>query len=158
MNKTDFLLNLQNGRRQWHQVWRGIDLFGTSSPRKPGEMSLRDILFHVAWYEREMVNMMKLRSFTGSSWWDLPVDERNALIKQEGQTISLLQAWRVEEQAFTDLLAQVQALTDEELENPALFKEMPADAKPWKIIAGNTYVHYRDHTADLKRAIATLTR
>lgn len=145
MTKTDFLLNLQNGRRQWHQIWRGIDLFGTSSPRRPGELSLRDILYHVAWYEREMVNMMKTRSFSGSPWWDLPDDERNALIKTEGLTISLLQAWRVEEQAFTDLLAQLQTLNDAELEDPKLFKEMPADVKPWEIIASNTYGHYVQH-------------
>jgi hypothetical protein len=149
MTKTEFLLNLQNGRRQWHQIWRGIDLFGTSSPRRPGELSLRDILYHVAWYEREMVNMMKLRSFSGSPWWDLPVEERNSLIKTEGMTISLLQAWRVEEQAFTDLLAQLQTLTDEELEDPRLFKEMPLDTKPWEVIASNTYEHYVEHFSSI---------
>jgi hypothetical protein len=149
MIKTDLLLNLQNGRRQWHQIWRGIDLFGTSSPRRPGEMSLRDILYHVAWYEREMVNMMKLRSFDGSPWWNLADEERNALIKTEGFTISLLQAWRVEEQAFTDLLAQLQILTDEELEDPRFFKGMPADAQPWEIVASNTYEHYVQHFSSI---------
>jgi hypothetical protein len=149
MTKTEFLLNLQNGRRQWHQIWRGIDLFGTSSPRRPGEMSLRDILYHVAWYEREMVNLMKTRSFSGSPWWDLPVDERNTLIKTEGLTISLLQAWRVEEQAFTDLLAQIQTLTDEELDDSRSFKEMPLDEKPWEIIASNTYDHYIEHFSSI---------
>jgi hypothetical protein len=149
MTKTEFLLNLQNGRRQWHQVWRGIDLFGTSSPRRPGEMSLRDILFHVAWYEREMVNMLKLRKVAGSAWWDLPTEERNAFIKTEGQTISLLQAWRVEEQAFTDLLAQLQTLTDEELEQSHCFKEMPVDWIPWQVIASNTYEHYIEHFSSI---------
>jgi hypothetical protein len=149
MTKTEFLLNLQNGRRQWHQIWRGIDLFGTSSPRRVGELSLRDILYHVAWYEREMVNMMKTRSFSGSPWWDLPVEERNALIKTEGLTISLLQAWRVEEQAFTDLLAQLQALNDDELEDPKAFAEMPTDEKPWEVIASNTYDHYVEHFSSI---------
>jgi hypothetical protein len=145
MTKTDFLLNLQNGRRQWHQIWRGIDLFGTSSPRKPGEMSLRDILYHVAWYEREMVEMIKLRVLHGSPWWNLPLDERNVNIKKEGQSISLLQAWRLEEQAFTDLLAQLQTLNDNELEEAKFFKEMPSDWKPWEVIASNTYEHYIEH-------------
>jgi uncharacterized damage-inducible protein DinB len=122
MIKTDFLLNLQNGRRQWHQIWRGIDLFGTSKPRKTGQMSLRDVLYHVAWYEREMVGMIKLRVLHGSPWWNLSMDERNANITQEAQSISLLQAWRLEEQAFTDLLAQIQTLSDEELENARFFK------------------------------------
>jgi hypothetical protein len=149
MTKTDFLLNLQNGRRQWHQIWRGIDLFGTSSPRRPGELSLRDILYHVAWYEREMVNMLKFRSFDGSPWWDLPEEDRNSLIKTEGLTISLLQAWRVEEQAFTDLLAQLQTLSDAELGDASFFKEMPADAKPWEVIASNTYDHYIEHFSSI---------
>jgi hypothetical protein len=145
MTKTEFLLNLQNGRRQWHQIWRGIDLFGTSSPRKPGEMSLRDILYHVAWYELEMVEMMKLRVLHGSPWWNLPLDERNANIYKEGQSISLLQAWRLEEQAFSDLLAQLQNLSNEELESARFFKEMPSDWKPWEVIASNTYEHYIEH-------------
>jgi hypothetical protein len=145
MTKTEFLLNLQNGRRQWHQIWRGIDLFGTSSPRKPGELSLRDILYHVAWYEREMVDMMKQRHFSGSPWWNLPVDERNEFILTEGKSVSLLQAWRFEEQAFTDLLAQLQTLSNEELEDAKFFKEMPVDWKPWQVIASNTYEHYIEH-------------
>jgi uncharacterized damage-inducible protein DinB len=145
MIKTDFLLNLQNGRRQWHQIWRGIDLFGTSKPRKTGQMSLRDVLYHVAWYEREMVGMIKLRVLHGSPWWNLSMDERNANITQEAQSISLLQAWRLEEQAFTDLLAQIQTLSDEELENARFFKEMPSDWKPWEVIASNTYEHYMEH-------------
>lgn len=149
MTKTEFLLNLQNGRRQWHQIWRGIDLFGTSSPRKPGELSLRDILFHIAWYEREMVDMMKQRTLDGSPWWSLPVDERNAHIYSEGKTVSLLQAWRLEEQAFTDLLAQLQTLSNEELENARFFKTMPSDWKPWEVIASNTYEHYVEHFSSI---------
>jgi hypothetical protein len=149
MTKTEFLLNLQNGRRQWHQIWRGIDLFGTSSPRKPGEMSLRDTLFHIAWYQREMVDLLKLRALVGSPWWDLPVEERNAHIKTEGQTISLLQTWRLEEQTFTDLLAQLQTLSDTELEEPRCFKDMPSDWKPWKVIASNTYEHYLEHFSSI---------
>jgi len=149
MTKTEFLLNLQNGRRQWHQIWRGIDLFGTSSPRKPGEMSLRDTLFHIAWYQREMVDLLKLRALVGSPWWDLPVEARNAHIKTEGQTISLLQTWRLEEQTFTDLLAQLQTLSDAELEEPRCFKDMPSDWKPWKVIASNTYEHYLEHFSSI---------
>jgi uncharacterized damage-inducible protein DinB len=145
MTKTEFLLNLQNGRRQWHQIWRGIDLFGTSSPRKPGEMSLRDILYHIAWYEREMVDMIKLRTLHGSAWWNLPQEERNTHIYTEGKAVSLLQAWRLEEQAFTDLLAQLQLLTDGELQEARYFKEMPSDWKPWEVIASNTYEHYVEH-------------
>jgi hypothetical protein len=149
MTKTEFLLNLQNGRRQWHQIWRGIDLFGTSSPRKPGELSLRDILYHVAWYEREMVDMLKLRVLHGSPWWDMPQEERNVHIWEEGKSVSLLQAWRFEEQAFTELLAQIQMTSDDELVDAKFFKEMPVDWKPWEVIASNTYEHYVEHFSSI---------
>lgn len=145
MTKNDFLQQLHEGRRQWQQIWKRIDLFGTSRPRTPGEMSLRDILYHMAWYEREMVEMIQLRSLVGSPWWELPVDERNAHIQTEAQLVSLLQAWRMEQQTYTELVAQLQTLRDEELEDARFFQEMPADWKPWQVIASNTYEHYAEH-------------
>jgi hypothetical protein len=149
MTKTEFLLNLQNGRRLWQQTWKGIDLFGTSRPRTPGDMSLRDILYHVAWYEREMVEMIQLRSLVGSPWWTLPVDERNIHIKTEGEAYSLLQSWRLEQEMYNELMIQVQTLRDEELEDARFFQEMPPDWKPWEVIASNTYEHYGEHFSDI---------
>ena len=105
MTKIEFLSSLKNGRRSWFEKWKGIDLFGTSRPRVPGQLSLRDILYHVAWYEQEMVDMLQLRSLVGSPWWSLPVDERNANILAEGQSVNLLQAWRQEQQVYAELLA-----------------------------------------------------
>ncbi len=149
MTKTDFLQNLQNGRRQWQQQWKSIDLFGTSRPRTPGEMSLRDILYHVAWYEREMVEMLQLRTLVGSPWWELPVDERNAHIQAEAQTVSLLQSWRLEQETYAELLAQLQSIRDEELEDARFFQEMPSDWIPWQVIASNTYEHYMEHYSSI---------
>ena len=145
MTKTEFIQDLQNGRRLWRQTWKGIDLFGTSRPRTPGEMSLRDILYHVGWYEREMVEMIRLRTLAGSPWWTLPVDERNANIKTEGEAVSLLQSWKLEQQMYAELLTQLQTLRDEELEEARFFQEMPFDWKPWGVIASNTYEHFEEH-------------
>jgi hypothetical protein len=112
-------------------------------------MSLRDILYHVAWYEREMVEMIQLRSLVGSPWWTLPVDERNIHIKTEGEAYSLLQSWRLEQEMYNELMIQVQTLRDEELEAARFFQEMPPDWKPWEVIASNTYEHYGEHFSDI---------
>jgi hypothetical protein len=149
MTKTEFLLNLQNGRRQWQQTWKGIDLFSTSRPRTPGSMSLRDTLYHVFWYEREMVELIQLRTLVGSAWWGLPLDERNTLIKTEGESVSLLQSWRLEQEIYNELFAQLQTLRDEELEDARFFQEMPSDWKPWEVIASNTYEHFAEHISDI---------
>jgi hypothetical protein len=149
MTKTEFLNNLLKGRRQWQQAWKGIDLFGTSRPRTLGELSLRDILYHVAWYEREMVELIRLRALVGSPWWTLPVDERNANILAEGEAFSLLQSWRMEQQMYAELLTQVQTLRDEEFEEARFFQEMPFDWKPWEVLASNTYEHYLEHLSGI---------
>jgi hypothetical protein len=149
MTKAEFLESLKNGRRTWFEKWKGIDLFGTSRPRIPGQLSLRDILYHVAWYEHEMVEMLQLRSLVGSTWWSLPVDERNANILAEGQSINLLQAWRQEQQTYAELLALLQTVRDEELNEARFFQEMPSDWIPWQVIASNSYEHYTEHFSDI---------
>ena len=149
MTKTDFLNALKNGRQLWFEKWKGIDLFGTSRPRVPGQLSLRDILYHIAWYEKEMVEMLQLRSLVGSPWWTLPVNERNANILAEGQSVNLLQAWRQEQQVYTELIALLQMVRDEELNEARFFQEMPADWKPWQVIASNSYEHYAEHFPDI---------
>ena len=149
MTKIEFLNALTNGRQLWFENWKGIDLFGTSRPRTPGQLSLRDVLYHVAWYEREMVDMLQLRTLVGSPWWTLPVDERNTNILAEGQTINLLQAWRLEQKIYADLLAVLQTIRDEELNEARFFQEMPVDWKPWQVIASNTYEHYAEHFVDI---------
>ena len=149
MTKTEFLNALKNGRQMWFEKWKGIDLFGTSRPRVPGQLSLRDILYHVAWYEHEMVEMLKLRTLVGSPWWTLPVDERNAYILAEGQSINLLQAWRQEQQVYAELLSLLQLVRDEELNEARFFQDMPNDWKPWQVIASNSYEHYAEHFPDI---------
>ena len=149
MTQDEFLLNLQNGRQQWRKTWKGIDLFGTSRPRTPGDMSLRDILYHIYWYEHEVVEMIEQRRFGGSPWWALPADERNVHIKTEGEKCSLLQAWGLEQDTYAELVAKIQTLRDEELEEARFFQDMPSDLTPWEVIAGNTYEHYPDHLAGI---------
>jgi hypothetical protein len=88
---------------------------------------------------------MQLRTLVGSPWWTLPVDVRNVNIKTEGENYSLLQAWRLEQEVYDEVLAQVQTLRDEELEDARFFQDMPGDWKPWEVIASNTYEHFADH-------------
>jgi len=96
-----------------------------------------------------MVDMLRLRTLVGSPWWTLPVDERNTNILAEGQSINLLQAWRQEQQEYAELLSLLQSVRDEELNEARFFQEMPADWKPWQVIASNTYEHYQEHFPDI---------
>ena len=54
------------------------------------------------------------------------------------------------ETVFQQLLAGLHDISDEELINPLCFRDMPADWQPWKIIADNSFDHYRDHGAQIR--------
>ena len=57
-----------------HCDWSKLELPGVE-----GTWSVKDILAHVTWFEREMVGMLKSRTLAGSKLWELSQDERNRL-------------------------------------------------------------------------------
>ena len=58
----------------------------------------------------------------------------------------LAEEWQV----YAQLLAEVQKLSDEDLNDPRRFREMPADWVPWEVIAGNSFKHYQDHILPIR--------
>ena len=89
------------------------------------------------------------RALVGSPWWELSTDERNALILAEGQAVSALDAYLQEQKIYSELLALLNGLRDEELEDANFFRDMPSEWKPWEMIASNTYEHYPQHLQDI---------
>jgi hypothetical protein len=149
MTKNEFIQHVLTERAAWEQQLKGINFTPSADPADTGAMGLRDLLYHVAWYEREMLEMLQLRAVAGSPWWELPTDERNARILKEGGSVSLQEAYRQEEQVYARLLAEFKKLTDEELEQAHHFRHMPPEWHPWEVIASNTYEHYPQHLRDL---------
>jgi hypothetical protein len=149
MTNDEFMKMLLVLRQRWDDQLRAVDISAPTAPSAPGRMSLRDVLYHVAWYEREMVGLLQSRTLAGSPWWGMPTDERNAFILAEGQAITLPEAHRLEQQSYATLLALLEALTDQELEQAAYFKDMPPDWHPWEVLAENTFLHYSQHWEDV---------
>ena len=145
MTKNEFLSTLSSARALWDAAWKNTSLSSQPETSAPGEMNQRDTLYHVAWYERQMVEVLQLRALVGSPWWDLTQDDRNAHIQAEGQVISAVDAFIQEKQVYAELLALLEKVTDEELEDARFFADMPPEWKPWEMLASNTYEHYPDH-------------
>jgi hypothetical protein len=150
MTKSEFIQKLLEERSRWDEQWKGLNLTRQVDSSQPETMNLRDVLYHVGWYEREMVEVLRLKTLAGSPWWELPLDERNANILAEGQEVLLVDAFQKEQQLYSELLGLLKGLTDEELENASFFTGMPSDWKPWEMIASNTYEHYPQHLEDIQ--------
>ena len=122
-------------------------------PGVEGLWSVKDILAHVVWYEREIVGVLRARAFIGSDLWVLPLDERNAGVYQETKNMTLEEVRAESARMFPQLLELLEALPEDAYGDASCFPGMPAEWEPWFIIAGNTFNHYLDHTPSLKQLL-----
>jgi uncharacterized damage-inducible protein DinB len=147
--REDFLRKVRDGRTQWDARMAQFDDRQMLQVAGSGSWSLKDILAHLTWHEREMVGLLRGRALAGSELWNLPLEQRNAAIYAQIRDQSLEQARAEAREVWEQLDRQLNTLTEDDLNDPARFAGMPAEWAPWQILADNTYLHYRDHLADI---------
>jgi uncharacterized damage-inducible protein DinB len=142
---ADVLRLIRLRRGAWEQVLASI-------PRERmteimcGEWSIKDTVAHLTWYDREMVGMLSTRKLAGSEWWDLPQDERNQQIFEQHRYQPLDTVLQEHDQVHRELIAQIERLDDQDLNDPSRIGEMLPGWKLWTLLEGNTWVHYLEHT------------
>ena len=150
MNRTQFLDNQRTERARWEALLAQVDEARMSEPGVAGEWSVKDIIAHVTWFEREMVGLLRERALAGSDLWNVKQDQRNAVIFQENRERPLADVLAEAQEVYRQLLPLLEALTDEELNDARHFRNMPTDWQPWDLIAGNIYDHYRAHIPSIE--------
>jgi hypothetical protein len=150
MKKPQFMKILKNDRKAWESILAAVDKNDMTGPVLPSGWSIKDIIAHVAWYEDQMVGMLETNALAGSDWWNLPMDERNELIYKECKDLPLDDVLAWAEKAYARFSRAIEPLSEEALNDPSHFEDMPPDWFPWKVIAGNTYDHYRDHIEEIE--------
>jgi hypothetical protein len=154
MEKSEFLDTLRKDREAWEALLARVNQDEMTEPVLPGGWSVKDIIAHVAWHEREMAGLLEGRALAGSDWWELPMDERNVMIFELYIDRPLDEVLEFAQQAYAHFLATFKPITNKELNDPARFEHMPPDWIPWKIIADNTYEHYRAHMPAIEEWLA----
>jgi hypothetical protein len=117
-----------------------------TAPGRLGSWSVKDMIAHVTWHERQMCLMIQeMDLLAGSELWNLPLEERNAALYALNQNRPLREVLKEVKEVIGELLDLLEPLSEEDLHEASHFKNMPADWKPWDVIAGNTYEHYKEH-------------
>lgn len=150
MDKTTFLNALQETRAQWEELLAQIEEERMQRPGATGKWSVKDVIAHVMCCEREMVPIMLTHVVAGSELWDLSEDESNEMWYQQNRERPLQEIRSQEQQAYAALLAATQTLSDEDLNDPHRFQQMPEAWVPWQLFAGNSFKHYQDHMPALR--------
>ena len=152
--KAEFVARVRRSRAAWDSLLGDISREEMQKPGFCGDWSLKDVIAHITWYERAMVRLLQARALVGSSLWELPLQERNAAIFNENKDANLEQLLGESQRVFAELTSELDALADDDLDDPARFPGMPLDWKPWRVIASNTYEHYDDHASQAEAWLA----
>ena len=150
MTVAKFLDSLRSGRAEWDALVTQIGPDRMTQPGVEGDWSVKDIIAHVTWYEREMLGVLRERALVGSDLWNLPLDQRNATIFEQNKQRALDAVLEESRQVFPQLLELAAGLSDEELNDPHRFSEMPEKWSPWELVASNRYTHYPDHIGSIR--------
>jgi hypothetical protein len=153
MDRSTFLDALRAARGEWESALAGIPEGLMTEPGLPGGWSVKDVVAHVAWSEREMVGVIRERALVGSPLWALDTDTRNATVRAENRDRPPGEVLADERAVWTELLPGLESLTDDDLADRSRFREMsglPAGVLPWHVFAGSTFRHYEDHLSDIR--------
>ncbi|MFX0143797.1 MAG: DinB family protein [Candidatus Hodarchaeota archaeon] len=150
MDKLVFINKVQEARVEWQSLLAEVDKSRMTDPDLPGGWSVKDVIAHITWYEREMIGMLKAMALEGSDLWQLPQDKRNVPIYEENKDRPLEEVLSEAEQVYDQLFEAIASLSEDELSDPSHFRDMPSEWIPWDVMAGNTYDHYYQHIPDIQ--------
>ena len=139
-------------RDEWEAVLARVPRDRLTEPSLPGGWSVKDVLAHMTWGKHEGIGLMRARRLVGSDLWNLDDDARNAIVVEQNRSRPLDEVLRDYESTSREYLEELSGLRDEELNDPALWPEMPSDWRPWRIIYDPA--HYASHARDLESWLA----
>lgn len=153
MDKSELIRRIESARRGWDDLLAQVGDDLALKPGAEGDLSAKDLVAHVTWYELEVVRMLSTRTMDVSGLWALGPDERNAAIFEQVRGMSLEDGRAESVKVYAALIEQLELLPEEAYHDASWFTNMPPDWVPWKLIAGNTIWHYPDHSGAIRRLL-----
>jgi hypothetical protein len=135
-------------RAEWETVLARVPRERLTEPGLPGGWSVKDVLAHMSWGMHEGIGVMRAGRLVGSNLWKLDDDGRNAIVVEQSRAHPLEEVLADYEMTSADYMRELVDLTDDQLNDPALWPEMPPDWRPWRIIYDPK--HYAHHARDLR--------
>ena len=158
VTKAALLARIHAERSRFERVVAGVAPERLTEPVLPGGWSVKDVLAHVAWGEREAVGVLRHRALAGSGLWDLPEDERNAAVVAESRSRDVEDVRRDHRAAFRDYVTEIAALSDDDLNEPDRISGLAARIpgwRPWRVIYDPG--HYDEHARAIEAAFGQLS-
>jgi hypothetical protein len=150
MNVVEYLEAVRSRRQEWQALLAQVGEQRMMLPELSGGWTVKDVIAHITWYEKETVRLLRTRALRGSDLWELPTDERNIPIYEMNRERSLADVLNESDRVHSELVSLIEPLEEADLTDASRYAEMPPDWIPLAVFAGNTHEHYDDHIADIK--------
>jgi hypothetical protein len=155
MNKTELLAKVTQSRAEFEALIAQFSDEQMLQPVLPGGWTIKDALAHVAWWARRgyivttaVVNGLEPEYSLDES----DVDNVNRNTYETNRLRPLDEVRRDEVESYQNLLALVESLPDEVLNDPAKFAW--TKGKPLSVVVEwNTFAHYDEHMPDLQKIV-----
>jgi uncharacterized damage-inducible protein DinB len=149
MDKQDFLEKVLSTRSAYEDALAMIPLDQMTDSPGPGQWTVKDVIAHVTWSEREMIGVLQARALIGSPYWNLAQDERNQAVYEENKDRPLDEVLVEARRVWHELWLLLEQLSDADLNDPSRVSDLPPGLSLWQILAGSTYIHYHEHAENL---------
>lgn len=146
VTNEDLLERIRTDRARFDAIVSRVPQDRLVEPLLPGGWSIKDVLAHIAWGDRQGIGVVKARALVGSELWELSEDERNETVVRESRSLSLDQVLEEYRASFRDYLVALSQLSDEDLNEPDRFAGLSEGIpgwQPWRVLYDPG--HYDDH-------------
>ena len=153
MDQKTFIKELDLSRTKWESAVAKIRDEKLQNAHINDSWTVKDLIAHTVWFEKEMLQLVRERSLEGASlfWLESP-DERNRLIYEANKNRSWNDIMSQYDGIYSQLRKAFTEVSDNSLNAPSQFA-MPPDWVPHQVFADNTYNHYDHHLPDLHRIL-----
>ena len=153
ITKVKVVQAIKQGRAEWEAVLEEVGRERMEQPGVEGDWTVKDIVAHNMWNEREMVRMVSDHAMLPSEsdrLWQMSNDERNDELYTLFKDRPLDELLDEDRMVHHQLMEVMEGLDDADMVDPSRFPGMPDDWVPWEILAGCTFNHYPDHIRDIR--------
>jgi hypothetical protein len=155
MDKSTLLNTIRAKQAEFDEVIAQVGEEQWTTPGVNGAWSLKDLMAHMtAW---EHVTLQRLHAAINGGELDIPLDktldEVNEEFYQENKDRSLADIMADYRQSYEHILADVEKMSDDALDDPHRFPWM--DGEPfWKSVASDTFEHIEGHIGSIRDWLA----
>jgi uncharacterized protein (TIGR03083 family) len=153
VTRKELIASIQRDRDRFDAALARVPRNRLEEPSLPGGWTVKDVLAHIAWGDRENAGVARARALVGSELWELSDDERNAIVVRDSRSRSLDDVLVDYRDSFPEFMAAIGELSDEDLNDPgritSLTERVPGWA-PWRVLYDPG--HYDDHRQAIEAA------